>query len=79
MSKPRKPPTKLKAYYSLAEYAALIGENVHTVRSQAKVGTVRAGWHGKKRVIYLSYLAAEKPELWASMVLLAQINNVSRK
>lgn len=77
MSKPRETP-RLKAYYSLAEYAVLVGENLHTVRSQAARGTLKTGRIGKKHVVFLSQLASQNPELLASIQIKSRLENVSR-
>lgn len=67
---------KLKPWYTLREYAALIGQTLTAVRRQADRGTlatIRLN-DGKKspRVVTLATFAAEKPDLYASLAMVAQ-------
>lgn len=70
---------KLKPFYTLAELAAMSGEKLSTLKSRADRGTLRCSRLGKKRVIYLSSLQEEYPELFASLSLLDRLHNVSRR
>jgi hypothetical protein len=64
---------QLKPWYTLAEYARLTGEPLSTVKDQATRGTLHTSRRGKKRVIYLSHLMAENPDLYNSLVLVEQV------
>lgn len=58
---------KVKVWYTLREYAALTGENLHTVRKQRARGQLPAQRKGQVWVIYLDDLASMQPSLWASL------------
>lgn len=72
------PPIALKPWYSLAEYARLCGESLAAVKRRADRGTLQVGRIGKKRVIFLSVLIAEKPDLYASIVAAEQFRAIVR-
>lgn len=59
--------TELKAWYTLREYAEMTGENIETVRSQNKRGTLPTSLKDGRWVIYLDSIAAERPDLWGSL------------
>ena len=84
MSKAKKDtdaPLGLKAWYTLAEYASATGQTIVAVRSQAARGTIKTGRvPGKKeRVVFLSYLREEHPEVWASVSLVEAIKAMARR
>lgn len=71
------PPIALKPWYSLAEYARLCGESLAAVKSRASRGRLTVGRVGKKRVILLSTLIAENPDLYASIVACEQFRSIT--
>ena len=74
-------PLGLKAWYTLAEYAAATGQTIVAVRHQADRGTLRTGRvPGKKeRVVFISYLRAEHPEFWASVATIEALEAMARR
>lgn len=72
---------EVKAFYSLKEYAILTGQTLKAVQHQADRGVLRTGRvPGKKmRVVFLSQLKGEHPDLWASLATASQVRGVSRR
>jgi hypothetical protein len=69
----REPTTKLLAWYTLAEFASMTGRPLRQIRGMAERGTLRTSKLGKVRVIYLTQLQAEEPDLWAAITHRLQI------
>lgn len=70
---------KLKPRYTLREYADITGDSYEAVRSRADRGTLATSrlTRGKKswRVVLLATFAAEEPDLYASLVMIARHRN----
>lgn len=66
----------LKEWYTLREWAALTGQRFYTVQRQADRGTLKTGRLGNKsrgkRVVFIASLAADNPDLYASLSMMAQ-------
>lgn len=74
-------PAKLKPRYTLREYADLTQQTLKAVQRQADRGVLptekMTGAKKSWRVICLATLAAEKPDLFASLSLVARYQNRS--
>lgn len=66
----------LKEWYTLSQWAKLTGQRLYAVRRQADRGTLKTGRLGNKsngkRVVFIASLAADNPDLYASLAMMAQ-------
>lgn len=66
----------LKTWYTLRQWATLTEQRFYTVQRQADRGTLKTGRLGNKsngkRVVYIATIAADNPDLYASLAMMAQ-------